>query len=121
MPNRNLTPKQLVKANALLDEIRAQLKKLSRGDPELLFAYRRKVAKELQYDERSKPAVRKNVKAARRLLQDGLCTICEKPLPEKYAVLDRLKASLGYTVENTQLIHATCDTQMQLCPSGRRA
>lgn len=43
MPNRTLTPAELEKANTLLDSIRRQLEKLSEGDNELLFAYRRKI------------------------------------------------------------------------------
>ena len=53
MPNRNLTPDELERANELLADIREQLTKLAVGDPLLLFAYRRKIAKELGYDERS--------------------------------------------------------------------
>jgi hypothetical protein len=114
VPNRTLNPKELVKASALLDEVRLKLKKLSSGDPELLFAYRRKVMKELSYDERSKPAVRNKVKRLKRLEQGGLCVICRLELPEKYAVLDRLVASAGYTAANTRLIHQDCDTKTQV-------
>lgn len=55
MPNRQLTAEELIRANALLAEIRARLEALSDGDRELLFAYRRKVFKELTYDERESP------------------------------------------------------------------
>ncbi|WP_433966794.1 hypothetical protein [Tunturiibacter gelidiferens] len=54
MPNRNLDPEELKHANALLSEIRERLIALAGDDPLLLFAYRRKVVKELGYDERSK-------------------------------------------------------------------
>ncbi|MBV6791762.1 hypothetical protein [Xanthomonas euvesicatoria] len=54
MANPRLTPDQLDLARTLLDEVRARLVKLSSGDKELLFAYRRKVYKELMHDERSK-------------------------------------------------------------------
>ena len=47
MANPRLTPDQLDLARALLDEVRARLADLSGGDKELLFAYRRKLAKEL--------------------------------------------------------------------------
>jgi UTP:GlnB (protein PII) uridylyltransferase len=59
MANRQLSPEELERANALLSDIRKKLEALSRGDTELLFAYRRKVFKELTYDERSKPMVRR--------------------------------------------------------------
>lgn len=55
MPNRVLSADLLAHANQLLNEVRQKLEKLSGGDPELLFAFRRKVAKELTCDERSKP------------------------------------------------------------------
>jgi hypothetical protein len=63
MPNRNLTPDELKEANVLLAEIRERLVALAGDDRALLFAYRRKVTKELGYDERSKPGVRSKLKA----------------------------------------------------------
>jgi DNA repair exonuclease SbcCD ATPase subunit len=113
MPNRNLTAGKLEKAVALLDEIRLQLNRLARGDPALLFAYRRKIAKELSYDERSTPMFRRKLKAQKRKEQGGTCPLCRKPLPDKYAVLDRLRAADGYTPENTRLICAECDRRVQ--------
>ena len=114
MPNRRLTQNELSSARELLGEIRERLALLSDGDPELLFAFRRKLFKELTYDERSSPMVRRKVKAAKRLEQRGLCVVCQQSLPDKYAVLDRLVASAGYTVENTRLIHQDCDIQAQV-------
>ena len=114
MANRQLTEGQLQKANLLLDEIRARLKALSSGDAELLFAYRRKVAKELGYDERSKPSARKRVKAQQRLAQGGLCALCKTELPPTHNVLDRFVASKGYTLANTRLICQPCDTATQV-------
>lgn len=113
MSNRQLSATELNQANALLDEIRDRLERLSAGDPALLFAFRRKVSKELTYDERSSPAERNKLKARKLIDQRGLCTICGKPLAEKYNVLDRLNAEDGYTAENTRLIHANCDIEVQ--------
>ena len=45
--------------------------------------------------------------------QRGACAICGKDLPEKYTVLDRLVAAVGYTKENTRLIHQECDVTHQ--------
>ena len=59
MANRQLTPEELERANALLAEVRSKLEALSQGDKDLLFAYRRKLFKELTYDERRKPMVRR--------------------------------------------------------------
>jgi hypothetical protein len=114
MPNRRLTAPELQLANELLARIRENLELLSAGDPELLFAYRRKVFKELTYDERDKPMFRRKLKSAKRKEQGGICPICNAKLPEKYCVLDRFHASSGYTVENTRLICQSCDVNVQV-------
>lgn len=113
MPNRRLSPAELEQANGLLAEIRSKLAVLSAGDSELLFALRRKVFKELTYDERSKPMQRRKLKLEKFAEQKGLCAICGKSLPAKYAVLDRQEASKGYTAENTRLVHQECDAANQ--------
>ncbi len=113
MPNRQLTPAELLQATALLSEIRARLEALSQGDKDLLFAYRRKVFKELTYDERDKPAARRKLKDQKWKEQRGLCALCGKDLPAKYTVLDRLNAVDGYTPANTRLIHPECDVAHQ--------
>jgi DNA repair exonuclease SbcCD ATPase subunit len=113
MPNRRLTAEELMEANRLLETVRARLHALAAGDPGLLFAFRRKVCKELSYDERDKPMVRRRLKAAKRREQGGTCPLCKKPLPEKYCVLDRFVAAAGYTSENTRLICADCDVKTQ--------
>ena len=51
-----LTEEELKRANALLADIRGKLESLSGGDKELLFAYRRKIFKELGYDDRLRAA-----------------------------------------------------------------
>jgi len=114
MANRILDPTEMALANQLLEEIRSRLAALAGGDPELLFAYRRKIAKQLQYDERSSPMARRKLKAEQRRSQGGMCAMCSEPLPEKYAVLDRVVASQGYTPANTRLICERCDRQVQV-------
>lgn len=113
MANRQLTPDELQQANSLLTEIRQKLEALSGRDKELLFAYRRKVYKEITYDERSKPMVRRKLKDEKWREQRGLCALCGKELPAKYTVLDRFNAADGYTKENTRLIHQECDVTYQ--------
>jgi hypothetical protein len=113
MPNRNLTADELKHANTLLSLIRARLTKLAGGDPLLLFAYRRKIAKELGYDERENPTVRKKLKALKWKQQGGKCAHCGEELPLKYSELDRKNAADGYTVENTELVHARCHQERQ--------
>ncbi len=113
MPNRQLNAAELVKANELLDVIREALGKLSGGDPELLFAYRRKIAKQLTYDERSSPMARRALKVLMRERQKGLCAGCSGPLPPTYNVLDRFDAIDGYVESNVQLICETCDREKQ--------
>jgi len=116
MANRQLTAEELLLANTLLAEIRSRLEGLSHGDRDLLFAYRRKVFKELTYDERDKPSVRRKLKDQKWKEQRGLCALCGKDLPETYTVLDRLNAIDGYTKENTRLIHQACDVLIRDLP-----
>ena len=113
MANRILDKNELERANALLEKLRKELETLADGDTELLFAYRRKVAKMLIYDERSSPMARRKLKAAKRREQNGLCAICSRELPQTYTVLDRFKAVDGYTSENTRLICEACDRSVQ--------
>lgn len=114
MPNRILTEKEREKLfQPLISDVRARLKKLSRGDWTLLWALRRKLAKDLTYDERGTPMERRKLKAEKREQQKGKCAACRKPLPEKNAVLDRYEAMSGYTALNTRLICPTCDAKIQ--------
>jgi hypothetical protein len=99
MANRNLNPHELKQANALLAEIREQLLILAAGDPNLLFAYRRKVVKELGYDERGKPGFRAKLKALKWGQQSGKCAECRETIPLRYSELDRKNAVDGYTPE----------------------
>lgn len=113
MPNRNLTPQEHAVATAIVKGTKALVASLANGDQELEFAYVRKLAKELQYVERGKPMARRSLKAKKRKEQEGRCKLCQQPLPEKYAVLDRLTGMGGYTAENTRLICQPCDTKVQ--------
>ena len=113
MPNPSLSPDQLAVANRILDEIRSNLLSVANGDAAYLWALRRKVAKELTYDERGKTGHRVKLKAAKRAEQNGLCPICRENLPEKYCVLDRIEAVRGYTADNTRLICQSCDYAVQ--------
>lgn len=113
MPNLRLSKTEIEEARLLLTMVRTSLGQLAGDDHELLFALRRKVYKELVYDERSKPAVRRKLKDLKRQQQGGLCSKCSQQLPLKYCILDRFVASSGYTVENTQLICSACDVSIQ--------
>lgn len=113
MPNRTLTTEELAHANDVLASIRERINSLSGDDAELRFAYNRKIAKELTYDERGKPMWRRKLKALKRKTQGGRCTECGSELPARNAVLDRLSAAAGYTEDNTRLICETCDRRIQ--------
>jgi hypothetical protein len=64
MANPRLTKDQRADLFApLFDLVRNELDRLSAGDPELLWALRRKLAKELTYLERSTPSERGKLKA----------------------------------------------------------
>ena len=114
MPNRQLNATELEKLfSPLLAGTRERLNELSGGDPELLWALRRKLAKELSYDERGKPMHRRALKAYKRGEQGNRCARCACELPDKYVVLDRLAAMGGYTKENTRLLCRECDSTVQ--------
>ena len=113
MANRRLSESELKEAQELLNSIRDRLGKLSSGEPELLFALRRKVAKELTYDERSKPMVRRKLKQLKWDQQNGICSECKEGLPKTEAELDRKNAIDGYTEANTELIHHACHRKRQ--------
>jgi hypothetical protein len=113
MPNRRLAETELALAATLLDEIRAKLDELAGEDAELLWALRRKIYKELAYDERGKPTHRRVLKLKKWKSQHGKCTLCNADLPEAGTVLDRIEAMKGYTIENTRLLCPTCDTRIQ--------
>jgi uncharacterized protein with PIN domain len=116
MPNRTLTSEELKNLFApLLDDVRAKLKSLSSGDSELLFALRRKLYKELSYDERGKPMHRRLLKAAKYAEQLGKCANCGGELEQmgKNAVLDRAQAIRGYVADNVRLLCHFCDRKLQ--------
>lgn len=114
MANRQLTPTELHDLHEpFIAQVRTRLTELSGGDPALLWALRRKLAKELVYDERGKPMSRRGLKARKRREQEGKCALCGRELPAKNVVLDRLEAMKGYTAENTRLLCKDCDYQQQ--------
>lgn len=113
MPNRNLNADELKRANALLAEIRNRLVSLAAGDTHLLFAYRRKVVKELGYDERGKPSFRAKLKALKWGQQNSKCAECGEAIPLRYSELDRKNAVDGHTPENTDLVCAKCHQARQ--------
>ena len=57
------------------------------------FAYRRRMFKELAYVKRSKPTVRRRLKAQKPGEYDKCCAECGEALSEKYTVLDRRDAA----------------------------
>ncbi len=115
MPTRKLTDEQRSRIRPLLERVRESLKEMSGDDPELLFAYRRKIAKELNYDERGKPAKRRALRLRKFNSQEGSCPLCGKPLPPSGfdAILDKLDGMGGYTERNVRLIHRECDLRTQ--------
>lgn len=97
----------------LFASIVQQIETAAGSDEDVLWALRRKIAKELVYLERSPPAVRTKLKKLMRQKQEGLCAICGEPLPEKGAELDRTIAKLGYIESNVRLVHHHCHVQDQ--------
>lgn len=113
MPNPRLNETQLKQAHKLIARIRKEIKTLAKNNPEAIFAFRRKIYKELMYDERGKPAKRKKLKSKMRKKQKGICSICKQELPARGAVSDRGEAAKGYTEENVKLICPDCNIRTQ--------
>jgi hypothetical protein len=113
MPNRKLSAVEIAAAVSLHNAVRKRLNRMSASNPELLFALRRRLIVKLTHDERGTPAHRNKVKRLKRAEQNGMCPICSKELPLKYAELDRFVASVGYTMENTRLVHHDCHIRDQ--------
>jgi hypothetical protein len=116
MPNRILTAEESKTLFApLLRDVREKLKSLSSGEEKLLFALRRKLYKDLSYDERGTPMRRRVVKAAKYSEQLGRCAICSEPLESlgKNAVLNRKEAMDGSVPENVRLICSRCHRNEQ--------
>jgi len=110
---RRLTESELEKARAILAMTRNQIARVAGTDQSLLWALRRKVYKELVYDERSKPMARRMLKFKLFARQKGLCAGCAGELPEKYSILDRREAMKGYTEVNCKLLCSECDRKAQ--------
>jgi len=114
MANPKLTNEQREKLFVpLITQVRDLIRDAADGDSSLYWALRRKLYKELSYDERGTPSHRKALKKRLRKLQNGLCPHCDKPLPNSGAVNDRIDAIGGYTDENVRLICPDCDTRIQ--------
>lgn len=113
MPNPQLSPEQRVEANKILAEVRERISVLAAGSPELRFAYLRKIAKELIYDERGKPAKRRRLKRQIIKAQGGACASCGDKLPERGAVMDRKEAIAGYVRGNADVVCPGCDHKRQ--------
>lgn len=115
MPNRQLSKDELeMLFSPLITEVRKRLVDLSCGNEDLHWALRRKLFKELTYDERGKPMQRRKLKDQKRAEQDNKCAKCGISLPAKYVVLDRIEAMKGYIPENTRLLCQECDTKVQV-------
>ena len=113
MPNRRLTPSEIASLNELQDVTVAALKFLAGGDAELLFALRRRLYTRLMHLERGTPMHRTKLKKLKWKAQDGKCALCGKAMEQKGSELDRDVARLGYTVENTRLVHHECRVKDQ--------
>jgi hypothetical protein len=114
MSNPKLSEAQRAKADRLLNILRKRLLILAGADRELLFAYRRRLLVKLTHDERGTPAQRNKLKLLKLRAQDGKCGRCGAELPLKYSELDRTKASDGYTIQNTRLVHHNCHIADQI-------
>lgn len=114
MANPKLTDEQRIQLFVpLFERVKAELHALSEGDARLMWALRRKLAKELVYIERSTPAMRNKLKAVMWAKQNGKCALCGEPMPQKGSELDRTAAYLGYVESNVRLVHHDCHIKDQ--------
>ncbi len=114
MANPRLTKAQRIDLfKPLFDRIVSDIQALSDGDPNLMWALRRKIAKELVYLERSTPAARNKLKLHMWLKQSGLCAFCNQLMEQKGSELDRLEALHGYIESNVRLVHHECHIKDQ--------
>lgn len=67
----------------LFKRVTRDLERVSAGNKDLLWALRRKLAKELTYLERSTPTERRVLKALMYGKQNGKCAICKKGMELK--------------------------------------
>lgn len=110
MPNPRLSEEQRREADQPLARIRQWIDDRSGDNPDLRFAYLRRIWKQLEYDERGKPANRKRLKKMKHQEQGGRCGRCGEALPSRGSELDRHEAKDGYTRQNTRW----------LCPKWHR-
>ncbi len=113
MANPQLNSSQLEQANKEINRIRKDIDRLAKNDPDLIFAFRRKIQRTLMHDERGKPVERRKLKDTMWKKQRGLCAICKEELPEKYTELDRYVAKKGYVEGNVRLVHRECHIKSQ--------
>ncbi|MBI2750518.1 MAG: hypothetical protein HYX43_14675 [Burkholderiales bacterium] len=114
MAGPRLTEEQRARLFApLFKRVIADLQRISRGDSHLLWALRRKLAKQLTYLERSTPTKRKILKALMWGKQKGKCAICKKDMALKNSELDRKDTVLGYVESNVRLVHHECHIEDQ--------
>lgn len=113
MPNPTLDEAALLEARTLIEQIEKKIELLSAGDSGKKFAFRRKIAKELIYLERSKPSKRKRLKKQKWKAQEGKCADCKCSLELRGSILDRKHAILGYNAENVDLVCTLCDRKRQ--------
>ncbi len=110
MSNPRLNEEQMLLAGDILERVRGEIEKLSGGNAELRFAYRRRIMTQLQYDERGKPKKRLALKKGKWKEQKGLCSECKGELGEG-AALNCMSAPDGFTWKNTRLICKQCNDE----------
>ena len=114
MTNPQLTSEQREQIfGPLFQKVVRSLEEAAEGDERLLWALRRKLAKELTYLERGSPTHRKALKAVMWERQKRRCSLCSEPLELKGSELDRFEAYRGYVESNVRLVHHDCHVSDQ--------
>lgn len=114
MANPTLNEKQRKKYfDPLFRLIKKRIKNLAVHNPDVAWALQRKLWKEISYLERGKPCARKKLKWQKWKSQGRKCSFCRKGLLLPNSILDRFKATKGYTSKNARVIHSKCDRALQ--------
>lgn len=114
MAGPRLTDEQRAKLfEPLFKRVVADLQRVSGGNKDVIWALRRKLAKDLTYLERGTPTERKILKAVMWHKQKGKCAICKKRMELRNSELDRKVTVRGYIESNVRLVHHDCHIKDQ--------
>lgn len=112
---RTLNNEEREAARRILDDVRAEIERVSKDDADETFRIRRYVHARLQLEERG---VRQQRERLRRRLfdrQQGRCGYCGERLEQLSGTHVHRKGTGGYAEEITVLVHPKCHEELGEC------